>query len=179
MIKYNFKFDEQYVIDGFKRYRRQHAIRNIWFVLKIILSLVFMILTVVSIYHGDYKLVFFFAVVVTIMLFGHSMDYLFIKYRNRKSPHFNEYIEITLSESGFHAVSPKAETKAKWSIFTKAVVFSDGFLLFQGPGFYTWLPSSKISEGTVEELIDLIKNNIDIYKVIKEPLPEDSRTSRD
>ena len=169
MIKLNFKFDDQFLIDGFKRYRRQHSIRNTWFVLKIILSIVFIILSVFSAYHGDNKLIFFFAVVVIIMLFGNQIDYLIIKYRSRKSPHVNENVEITLSEKGFHAVSSKSETKAKWSIFTKAVAFRDGFLLFQGPRLFNWLPSNKISEGNIENLIGLIKANIQKYKVIEQP----------
>jgi hypothetical protein len=123
-------------------------------------------------YHGDYKLVFFFAVVIILMLYGHKIDNFIIKYRNRKSPHINEYVEITLSENGFQAVSSKSETKAKWSIFTKAVAFRDGFMLFQGPRLYNWLPSNKISEGNIEKLIDLIRTNIQTYKVIEQPTPQ-------
>ena len=103
------------------------------------------------------------------MLFGNHIDYLIIKYCNRKSPHVSENVEITLSEKGFHAVSSKSETKAKWSIFTKAVAFRDGFLLFQGPRLFNWLPSDKITEGNIENLIDLIKANIHKYKVIEQP----------
>ncbi|WP_419663173.1 uncharacterized protein Dvar_36000 [Desulfosarcina variabilis str. Montpellier] len=169
MIKLKFKLDDQFLVDGFKRYRRQHAIRNSWFVLKIILSCVFLILAFVSIYHGDYKLLFFFAVVVILMLYGHKIDYLFIKRRSRKSPHINEDVEIILSENGFQAVSSKSETKAKWSIFTEAVAFRDGFLLFQGPRLFNWLPFNKISEGNIQKLIDLIKANIEIYKIIEQP----------
>lgn len=168
MIKLNFKFDEQFLIDGFKKYRQQHAIRNTWFVLKIILSILFVVLAITSAYHGDYKLIFFFAAVIIIMLYGHKIDYFVIKYRCRKSPHVNEYVEISLNENGLQAVSSKSETKAKWSIFTKAVVFRDGFLLFQGPGLFTWLPLNKISEGTVGELSGLIKDNINNYNIIEQ-----------
>lgn len=177
MIKLNFKLDDQFLVDGFKKYREQHAIQKTWFVSKIILSFVFLILSLVSLYHGDYKLIFFFAVVVLLMLYGHKIDYLLIKYRSRKSPHINEYVEVTLSENEFHTISSKSETKAKWSIFTKAVAFRDGFLLFQGPRLFNWLPSNKIYEGTVEELIDLIRNNVKNYNVIEQPLPADARTS--
>ena len=169
MIKLIFRFDEKFLIDGFKKYRRQHAVRNTWFVLKIILSILFVILAIISAYHGDYKLIFFFAAVIIIMLFGHEIDYLLIKYRSRKSPHVNEDVEITLNENGFQAVSSKSETKSKWSIFTKAVAFRDGFLLFQGPRLFNWLPLNKISEGNIEKLIDLIKTNIQNYKVIEQP----------
>ena len=168
MIKLTFRFDEQFLIDGLKKYRRQHAIRKTWFVSKIILSILFVTLAIISAYHGDYKLIFFFAAVIIIMVYGHEIDYLLIKYRSRKSPHVNQDVEITLSENGFHAVSSKYETKAKWSIFTKAVAFRDGFLLFQGPRLFNWLPLNRISEGTVEELIDLIKNNINQYNIIEQ-----------
>ncbi len=179
MIKFNFEVDEKFLVDGFKRYRRQHAVRNIWFVLKIVLSILFLILSLFSIYHEDYILVFFFAVIIILMLYGHKIDYLLIKYRCRKSPRINEDVEITLSENRFCAVSSKTETKAKWSIFTKAVVFRDGFLLFQGPKVYNWLPLNKISEGTIEKLIDLLKNNIENYHVIEQPLQTDTRFPRD
>jgi hypothetical protein len=103
------------------------------------------------------------------MLYGHNFDYLIIKYRSRKSPHLNEDVEITLSENEFKAVSPKSEIKAKWSIFTKAVAFRDGFLLFQGPRLFNWLPSNRISEGNINKLIDLIRTKIKNYKVIEQP----------
>jgi len=111
IIKFKFKFDEQFLIEGFKRYRRQRAFRNIWLVLKIFLILIFLILSLFSIYHRDYKLVFFFATVSIIVLYGHKLDYLLIRYHSRKSPHINEDVEITLSEDGFLAVSTKSETK--------------------------------------------------------------------
>lgn len=168
MIKFHFKFDNQFVVDSFNKYRRQHAIRNTWFIIKIILTFVFMILSIISIYHGDYKLVYFFAAVIILMIYGHKIDYFIIKYQNRKSPYLNEHVEIYLSENGFHAVSSKSETKAKWSIFTKAVVFRDGFLLFQGPRLFNWLPLKNISEGSVDKLSDLIKNNIKNIKVIEQ-----------
>ena len=56
--------------------------------------------------------------------------------------------------------SSKSEIKALWSIFTKAVAFHDGILLLQGPGLFNWLPLKNISEGSVERLIDLIKNKL-------------------
>lgn len=34
-----------------------------------------------------------------------------------------------------------------------------------------WLPSNKISEGNIEKLIDLIKTNIQNYRVIEQPAP--------
>ncbi len=169
MIKFYFKFDDQFVVDGFKRYGRQHAVRNTWYVSKIVLSLVFILLSLGSIYHGDYKLVIFFSIVIILMLYGHKIDYLLIKYHSRKSPHINEHVEITLNENGFQAISSKSETKTKWSAFTKAVAFNDGFLLFQGPRFFNWLPLNKISEGNVEKLSDLIRTNIKKYKTIELP----------
>lgn len=169
MIKFKFKFDDQFLLDGFKRYRRQHVVRNSWLYSKILLSLVFSILALVSLYQGDYILVFILAVVTILMLQGHKIDYLLIKHRGHKSPHINDHVEITLSENGFQAFSPKTETKAEWSIFTKAVAFRDGFLLFQGPKIYNWLPLNKISEGSAEKLIDLIKNNIENYDIIGQP----------
>ena len=170
MIKLNIKFDEQHHVDGFKRYRRQHAIRDTWFVAKIIILFIFIILSIITVYHGENKPAIFFAVVIIIMLFGHNIDYVTIRYRSRKSPFFNEDAEITFSENGFHIITSKSEDKSQWSVFTKAVAFRDGFLLFLGPSAYFWLPLSKISEGTVEGLMDLITKNIIKFKAIEQPL---------
>ena len=103
------------------------------------------------------------------MLYGHKIDYLVLKYRCRKSPHINEQVEITLTDEGYHVLSNKFETKALWSVFTKTVVFRDGFLLVEGPGLFHWLPLKNITRGTVQELNQLIKNNINEYKVIEQP----------
>jgi uncharacterized protein YhhL (DUF1145 family) len=167
MIKYNFKIDDKFIIDGFKRYRRQHALRSTWLFSKIFLTIFFIILSVISIYHGDYNLLLFIAIVIAFMHFGHRIEYLIIRRRLRKTPHFNENIEIALSESGYHSFSSKAEARAKWSIFTKVVAFRDGLLLFQGPRLYHWLPTAKILEGAVENLVDLVKTNIENYSVIE------------
>jgi uncharacterized protein YhhL (DUF1145 family) len=168
MIRLKFKFDDQFLIETFKRYRRQHAVRNTWLILKVLCIVIFLILSIVSVFHNDYKLIIFFAAIIILMLYGHKIDYLVLKYRCRKSPYINEQVEITISDEDYRVLSDKFETKSLWSVFTKAVVFSDGFLLMQGPGLFNWLPVKNITQGSAQELNQLIKNNIKEYKVIEQ-----------
>ncbi len=175
MIKLKIEFDDQFLLETFKRYRRQHALRNTWLILKVICIAIFLILSVASAFHGDYKLIVVFTAVIILMLYGHKLDYVLLKSRFRQSPFINEEVEITISDEGYHELSNKSESKSLWSVFTKAVVFSDGFLLLQGPGLFNWLPVKNITQGSPQELNQLIKNNIKEYKVIEQGASRDRR----
>jgi len=162
------KLDDHFFLESFKRYRRQHAFRNIWLILKVFFVAIFSILAIVSVFHSDYKLIAFFAAVIILILNGHKIDYLILRSRFRKSPFINDQAEINISAEGFHELSNKSESRSLWSVFTKAVVFRDGFLLFQGPALFHWLPAKNITQGSAQELNQLIQNNVKEYKVIEQ-----------
>ena len=57
-----------------------------------------------------------------------------------------------------------SNTRLKWSVCTSARRLADGFLLFQGPRRFNWLPFSAITEGSIEEAEELIRGNVSNYK---------------
>jgi hypothetical protein len=117
-----------------------------------------------AIYDSTWMALFFIALIV-LLLSGHCIDYWILKRRFRKSPYRNEHITITISDGGFHAIGGKSETKLTWEAFTKAAQFRDGFLLFQGPTLFNWLPVSGIVSGTPVEIDQLIRKHIKEHKI--------------
>jgi hypothetical protein len=82
----------------------------------------------------------------------------------KKSPWTGSRMNTTLSEDGMHITSDKSDVFLKWSAFTKALRFNDGFLLFQGPRVFNWLPKSALTEGSEQDVDSLLKENIKNYK---------------
>ena len=77
------------------------------------------------------------------------------------SPHFHEELTFQLTDAGFHTQSQIQETRLQWSVFQKVVYFDDGYLLFQGPTVFNWLPCSAFFEGTnFTELESLLRSKI-------------------
>src|SRR5205085_2179243 len=108
------------------------------------------------------------AFVSVLMFFSHYIDYWLARRAFPTSPYGNENYTIEISEDGFHAKSPKSETKLAWSIFTKASHFKDGILLFQGPRFFNWLPFSALVDSKQKhELEKLLQKQIKIHQVVE------------
>jgi len=86
----------------------------------------------------------------------------------KKSPYLDDDVVIEFTDAGFHAHSSKQDTKLQWSAFTKVAHFSDGFLLFQGPKFFNWIPFSSLeSPSQAVELATLLRSKITEHKVVE------------
>ena len=96
----------------------------------------------------------FFATAVVIFP-NHQFTSWSIKRRFRKSPHRNDDTLITLASEGLHGVATKGHSTLAWAAFTKARRFPDGFLLFQGPDVFNWLPDDALIDGSITTDADL------------------------
>jgi len=168
MATASIKFTSEFLIEAFKRYRRQHRGRYVGFAIKLIALVLLSPMAIWMFWQGHVVVGVFFAVFSMFMFFAHHVDYWLARRSFRKSPYRDEDITIELTEAGFHARSPKQDTKLQWSAFTKVAHFKDGVLLFQGPRFFNWIPFSSLS-GAAEaaELETLLRSKIQEHRIVE------------
>lgn len=164
MPVFEFEFSEPFLIESFRRYRRTKTLAPYAVPLKAVLGLclagLMIVCVLVEIYWGAALISFFLALLVL----SHRIDERQIARRFRKSPHRDDRIRFCLSAAGITITGAKSNGQANWAAFTAARRLDDGFLLFQGPEFFSWLPFKAVVEGTTEEAEELIRANVPDYK---------------
>ena len=85
----------------------------------------------------------------------------------RKSPYENDELTIQISEDGYHATSSKQDVKLQWNAFTRVAHFSDGFLLFQGPKMFNWIPFCSLAPSEIAEVERLLKKHIQEHEIVE------------
>ena len=130
------KFTSDFLIAAFQRYRRQHRGRYIGLAIKLLALALLAPIAVWMFWQGYIVIGIFVAALSVFMFFAHHVDYWLARRSFTKSPYRDEDVLIEFTDAGFHACSPKQDTRLQWSAFTKVVHFGDGFLLFQGPKLF-------------------------------------------
>ncbi|MSR56623.1 MAG: YcxB family protein [Planctomycetaceae bacterium] len=82
----------------------------------------------------------------------------------RKFLHPNDEMGIRLSDEGVSFTGRNGETRAPWTVITKARRFSDGLLLFEGPKLCRWLPDSAADVRSIAEAERLVRANVSDYR---------------
>ena len=150
------------------RYRRQHRGRRIGFLIKLFALALLAPITVWMFWKEQIVIGLFFTMLSVFMFFAHHIDYWLARRSFRKSPFRDDEVTIEFSDAGVHALSPKQDSKLQWSVFTKVAHFRDGFLLFQGPKFFNWIPQSSLgSSSQVAELEALLRSKIVEHRVVE------------
>ena len=161
MIEYRISADEEFYLQGFKRFRSSKKLRHLFTFIKAIGLLFFALVIWVLFSKQEYGVVSLAIGFSLLIVFGHKIDEYMLKRNVRNSPHGNEELVVSFSEEGFHAESETTDMKLKWSAFTKLIRIEDGFLLFQGPKFYNWLPDKSLSDATqLEAMRKLLEKNV-------------------
>ena len=75
----------------------------------------------------------------------------------RGTREFGKEVTIALSDEGLEAMGPNGHSSVKWSAYPHAVRFPDGILLRRG-GAIRWLPDSALEEGSLQEVLALIRS---------------------
>lgn len=168
-ISYNLRFDSDFLTEATMRYRRQHGSRRLIIAVKTSAAFLLIALTVWLFVNKSYGVAAFFVPLIFLLAFGHHLDLWWVRRRFQKSPYANEDedLRVEISDEGFQAKSPKQDTKLTWAVFTKVVHFQDGFLLFQGPHFFNWIPVRLLKDaGQVELLGQLSKARVSKHQII-------------
>jgi hypothetical protein len=162
------RFTSDFLIETFRRYRRQHRGRYVRFAVKLFAVALLAPLGILMFWQRQVATGVFLAALTIFMFFAHHVDYWLARRSFRKSPYCDEDVVIEFSDTGVHARSPKQDTKLQWSAFTRVAHFKDGFLLFQGSKLVNWIPLSSLDgPSQAAELAALLQSKISEHKVVE------------
>jgi len=162
------RFTDDFVVDALRHYRLQHRARRPMIALKVLMTLPLAALAIFGFIHGPFGLGLFFVGLCLLLLFGHHIDLWLARRSLRKWAFRDETVTIDFTDEGFHARSPKQETTLRWSSFTRAVHFRDGFLLFHGPASFHWIPATSLADPSdVSALERLMRDKIAEHKIVE------------
>jgi len=164
MTVFEFTFTEKFLIDCLKRIRRCSRFGGYGTIRLVLLALCLIGLITITLVTEEYIDAGVVSACFCLLLFVPRMNRWRITRRFRKSPYHNDRIRLTLSTEGLTAKGAKSESRWDWAAVTAARRLDDGFLLFQGPGVFNWLPTSALVVGSVEEADGLIQANVVDYK---------------
>lgn len=156
MVEFDILFSESFLIEAFKRYWRTRLWGRLWWGAKVVLGLLLIVATLLSFFFEVLPVSLIFGALGGVLLLSRPIDLWIFRRRFRKSPYKDDRFHFTFCSEGFLVKGGKSEVRADWVVFTSARRFHDGFLLFQGPGVFNWLPFEKIVAGSVAEFDQLI-----------------------
>ncbi|MEY2467028.1 MAG: hypothetical protein QOD03_1549 [Verrucomicrobiota bacterium] len=164
MIKARIKFSPEFLTEAMVRYRQQHRTRWLLTLIKIISFLLLVALGVFITSEGEWIIGLFFAMISALLLFSQRIGLWWMRRSFLKSPFYNEDLTIEISHEAYHVKGSKQDSKLSWSLFSKIVCMPDGFLLFQGPSFFNWIPYSALEDPNQrEELKALLRDKTPNY----------------
>jgi YcxB-like protein len=162
------KFTPDFLVEALKRYRLQHRGRYVGLAIKLFALALLTPLAIWMFSRGHILIGILFAALGTFMFFAHHVDYWLARRSFRRSPYRDDDVTIEFTDTGFHARSPKQDTKLQWSAFTRVAHFRDGFLLFQGPKLCNWIPHSALgSTSQAAELATLLASKIAEHRIVE------------
>lgn len=156
-----FVFSSDHLIETLTRYRSQRFGRWIWNWLRYAAAFVFLVVAVAALFVPQYGASVFMLTSAVFMFFPHKIDDFLAKRNFRKSPHHNTQQMIQLSDDGLYSKSEVQESTLKWTAFSRAVIFHDGVLIFQGPKMVHWLP---------DRVFEHERDAIDLRKLVESKL---------
>jgi len=157
---------DDYLVEGWKRYRRAKHGARATLMVKIVLGAVLLLLIWMLVVVRAYVAVGLASIFLLLLVFSQSIDAFLLVRRCRKSPFRGDAFVIQIGPTGLSGKSPKSDTTVDWSAYTSARCFNDGFLLLQPLANYTWLPTHSITEGTADEIDHLLQAHISNYQKV-------------
>lgn len=159
-IAYAFANDESYLIELHKHYYRQSRWLRHLKILQVFSAIAFAFAIARSVVDRDWLDLLIPGVAFFYLVFFHPINDRFVRRRARRSPCFNEVVQVQLSDGGFALRSPSITTDTKWNAITGAAAFEDGLLLSFGPRSVRWLPDAGLTSGTSGDARALIRNHV-------------------
>jgi hypothetical protein len=160
MIRLTFLFDENHVVEAYRRYRAQGGWVKVSRALTVVLIVQFLFTGGWFIWRGDRFFAGAMFAAAVLLLCSSPLYYAWLRKTYRKSPLIGVNTSVALSPEGFQAQSAKSGVQLSWEAYIKALVFHDGILLFQAPALFYWLPYRAITEGSAAELESLVARRI-------------------
>ena len=166
MTIFELTFSEAFLLEAHHRMHQCRTATKYATVLMFALAAIFVGLTVLALAKHVYGAATLGAAFSVLMWIAPRADEGSMRRRFKRISQYNQRIIIELLEGEVKSSSDRIKTQVHWTIFTKARRFDDGFLLFQGPLQWNWIPTGAIVAGSAEDAHQLIKAHVSDYKCI-------------
>jgi len=159
-------FTGDHLVESLARFRAQSNGRIVWLVGRFFAIAIIGLFVALAVWQQEYWGAGLVGIVLALLLFGQRFNDGQTRRGFASSPHCNEELTFHLDDAEFRVTSDAQDTRMKWSLFTKAVRFKDGILIFQGPVVFHWVPFSALAEGCrPEDLEVLVRAKVTPFEV--------------
>ena len=166
MVEYKINANEDYVVETWKRHFMCSKTRTPVLMLKIALGLMLFLLIIFSLSLPDYLMTCLMTVLLILLIFGKTIDYWRMKKSVKKHPLLLKTHNLQLSEAGIASNHETGQGNTTWQAFEKAIRLDDGFLLYQGPKVFFWLPDIALTSGNLDDAKAWIQTRITQYNEV-------------
>ena len=99
-----------------------------------------------------------------LLIFSRAVDRWILRYRFRKSPYRDRRVKIEFADEGLRTTSELADSVIRWEAYSRAVRVQTGFLLYQGPNAFTWLPATSFERSAnLDAVAECFRRNVKEY----------------
>ncbi len=161
------RYDSEFLGVALKRFRRQHPAHIASTLVRLVGGIAFGAAAVFLVWVGQPMEALMALLLCLLAIFAGTLNQWFVRRSMAKSPFNGDELTINFDADGFHAFSKKQDVKLRWEVFTRVAHFRDGFLLFQGPKLFNWIPFSAIEDSAIPNLDSLLREHIQEHKIVE------------
>lgn len=162
------RYDAEFLGAALKRFRRQHPARIVSTLVRSAGGIIFGAAAVFLFWIGQPMEALIALLIFLLAIFAGTINQWLVRRSMAKSPFNGDELTINFGVDGFHAFSKKQDVKLRWEVFTRVAHFRDGFLLFQGPKLFNWIPFSAIQDSAIQDLDNLLRKHIKEHKIVEQ-----------
>lgn len=140
MLTFRITFTGDHMVEGYRRFRRQHGRRRVGWVLAVLCLGIGAILIVRGVPAYGWAAAGLGAVIAALVAIGEWRE----RHRLRSHPFRGMEAEFTFSDDGVRVRSENQFIRITWGNLKKAVRFDDGLLIFIGPRAYLWMADHEL-----------------------------------
>lgn len=156
-MRHRFVYDEAYAVTA-DRYVQRTA-RSSW-ILRWLGIPLFLVIVVTSVAMREWKFAAVAALVAFFQLLAKPLHRRAVSRAARTQPTFGREIDQRWSDAGSDVRSHVGASTSSWASFTKAVLFEEGVVLFEGPSLARWLPDAALVGGSRAEFEALVRRHV-------------------
>jgi hypothetical protein len=160
MIEYQIDVTDAYLLEGLARLRRSRRLRWLELLFLVFGAASIALVAVTSMMHGEWGLAIPAIPPAIFLLFFPPIADWIRRRRTLQSPYRGEWLNVLIEADGVRTESPSHRRKQLWAGYTRAVMLSDGILLYQAPGVVQWLPDDAIKSGSRELAESMIASHL-------------------
>ncbi len=164
-IRYELQASDMYFITAFERHWKQRRVDKYMTAIFRVAAVVFLLCALATVIQEEWGSAILAVCFSALILSRRYLNRLVIVRNIRKSPYYNGIMRASLTDDGLLTKGAISTEDVSWDAFTYAVRFSDGILLYRGPGLFNWLADSALAEGfTPEQAESVIQKHVSDYR---------------